>query len=64
MTKTEYEKFYYMEPPQFEEIKNPTAEQCLVFLRGFGKCNALHYQHLIPKKYRAACETQLKLEGL
>jgi len=64
MTEEEYNIFYSMGVYKFTQIKNPTAAQCLAFLRGYEK--EINFSRLIdiPKKHREFCMTQLKLEGL
>ncbi|MDH5645203.1 MAG: hypothetical protein OEZ01_04305 [Candidatus Heimdallarchaeota archaeon] len=64
MTEEEYETFFRMGSYTFRELKNPTVEQCLAFLRGFRGDLATHDIAInIPKKHQDFCKTQLKLEG-
>jgi len=50
----------------FLELHNPNPQQCLDFLRECKSVLLLHHhiRTYIPKKHRAFCRTQLKLEGL
>ncbi|MDH5645208.1 MAG: hypothetical protein OEZ01_04330 [Candidatus Heimdallarchaeota archaeon] len=63
MTKEEHQKISAMFSGEFQKIKNPTLEQCLVWLRSYDKNKRLEFVHAIPKKHRKFCVLQLKLEN-
>jgi len=65
MTEKEYEKFFVMGSNTFHNLQNPTAEQCLAFLRGYrSQLSLKKVDEHIPKKHREFCKAQLRLEGL
>ncbi|MDH5645209.1 MAG: hypothetical protein OEZ01_04335 [Candidatus Heimdallarchaeota archaeon] len=65
MTKDEHDKFYRMFPSEFKKLQTPTAEQCLVYLRGFQDILDTEYiRKQVPEKHYNFCKIQLKLEGL
>jgi len=65
MTKKEYYTFYNMNFTEFKKLQNPTAEQCLIFLRGYTNSrDRINMVHVIPSKHKEFCKTQLKLESL
>jgi len=63
MTEEEHNKFYFMGDYAFTRIKNPTAQQCLAFLRGYktDKAKPIHLTN-IPEKHRTFCKAQIKMD--
>jgi len=64
MTEDEREKIYWMSADAFMNIKNPTLETCLVWLRSYHKKFRPEQLRYIPIEHRELCKIQLKLEGL
>jgi len=62
MTRDEYAIFYFMTSSIFTKIKNPTTEQCLVWLRSYGKEFRSSQLNYIPEKHRKFCEAQIKID--
>jgi len=64
MTKNERYKINCMFIDEFKKIKNPTAEQCLLWIISYPRFIRVNQLKHIPEEHRNFCEAQLKLEGL